>query len=593
MKVIAKGRVMLIILHIWEETILRQNTRSKNCIKKIILLTLIFSFCFQAQLTYATSINHPPVVVASERIQKQTMTLDQANIVIDVSKLFYDADNDSLIFKAIPDSVGVVTAEINSNLLTLEALSPGKTRIKVSADDGKLGRASSSFEVEVLPKLNNLPTVVQIINDQIGHVGGAPILIDTSNVFTDVDNDNLTLDVDSSNETVATAQLNSQMITIVPLAVGQSIITVQADDGNGGIVSTTFKLTVTIPPNQPPVVEQTINNKTGTVGNVLTIDVSNIFSDPNNDVLTIEVNSSNETVATAQISGQIITILPLAVGLNTITVQADDGKGGKVSTSFTVTIDNPTVNNSPVVAQTVRNQRATIGGIPWSIDVGNIFSDADNDSLTLAVSSSNSGVATASLNGTTLNMTQKAIGTSIITITADDGKGGLESTSFIFTVDAPSIFISDFVQSGNYNDVLEIYNPTTSPLYGYQLEIQQYNLISMQHSVEELDISLVNPNMNFVVIHPYFYDFMDITLSYYYNEEFIFRDASKITVSITLKDSNGNIVDILGTKDSTTAILQSNGGYIRDKRLQSGSPNFNILEWTILPKDDFSTIGHY
>ncbi|WP_347723694.1 RTX toxin [Lysinibacillus capsici] len=584
---------MLIILHIWEETILRQNTRSKNCIKKIILLTLIFSFCFQAQLTYATSINHPPVVVASERIQKQTMTLDQANIVIDVSKLFYDADNDSLIFKAIPDSVGVVTAEINSNLLTLEALSPGKTRIKVSADDGKLGRASSSFEVEVLPKLNNLPTVVQIINDQIGHVGGAPILIDTSNVFTDVDNDNLTLDVDSSNETVATAQLNSQMITIVPLAVGQSIITVQADDGNGGIVSTTFKLTVTIPPNQPPVVEQTINNKTGTVGNVLTIDVSDIFSDPNNDVLTIEVNSSNETVATAQISGQIITILPLAVGLNTITVQADDGKGGKVSTSFTVTIDNPTVNNSPVVAQTVRNQRATIGGIPWSIDVGNVFSDADNDSLTLAVSSSNSGVATASLNGTTLNMTQKAIGTSIITITADDGKGGLESTSFIFTVDAPSIFISDFVQSGNYNDVLEIYNPTTSPLYGYQLEIQQYNLISMQHSVQELDISLVNPNMNFVVIHPYFYDFMDITLSYYYNEEFIFRDASKITVSITLKDSNGNIVDILGTKDSTTAILESNGGYIRDKRLQSGSTNFNILEWTLLPKDDFSTIGHY
>ncbi|WP_237497373.1 RTX toxin [Lysinibacillus sp. HST-98] len=572
---------------------MRQNTRSKNCTKKIILLTLIFSFCFQAQLTYATSINHPPVVVASERIQKQTMTLDQADIVIDVSKLFYDADNDSLIFKAIPDSVEVVTAEINSNLLTLEALSPGKTRIKVSADDGKLGRASSSFEVEVLPKLNNLPTVVQIINDHIGHVGGAPILIDTSNVFTDVDNDNLTLDVDSSNETVATAQLNSQMITIVPLAVGQSIITVQADDGNGGIVSTTFKLTVTIPPNQPPVVEQTINNKTGTVGNVLTIDVSNIFSDPNNDVLTIEVNSSNETVATAQISGQIITILPLAVGLNTITVQADDGKGGKVSTSFTVTIDNPTVNNSPVVAQTVRNQRATIGGIPWSIDVGNVFSDADNDSLTLAVSSSNSGVATASLNGTTLNMTQKAIGTSIITITADDGKGGLESTSFIFTVDAPSIFISDFVQSGNYNDVLEIYNPTTSPLYGYQLEIQQYNLISMQHSVQELDISLVNPNMNFVVIHPYFYDFMDITLSYYYNEEFIFRDASKITVSITLKDSNGNIVDILGTKDSTTAILESNGGYIRDKRLQSGSTNFNILEWTLLPKDDFSTIGHY
>ncbi|MFJ7650126.1 RTX toxin [Lysinibacillus sp. NPDC097279] len=567
--------------------------RKRECLMIAILLTLICSFCVQEKSAHAASGNHPPVVVASEIIPKQSMTLGQGKIVIDLSKLFYDADNDPLILKAVTETVGIVTANLNSNLLTIEVLSPGKTRIKISADDRKLGRASSSFEVEVLPKLNNIPIVTQLINNQTGHVGDAPILVDASNVFADVDNDILTLEVSSSDESVATAQLNSEMITIVPVGIGQSIISVNADDGNGGSETTTFAVTVTSLPNQPPVVAQSISNKSGIVNDVITIDGSGIFSDADNDILTINVNSSDESIATAQINGQTITVLPIAAGVSTITVHADDGKGGQVSTSFIVTVSNPTFNHAPMVAKTISNQRATIGGKPWDIIVSDVFTDEDNDSLTLSVSSSNSGVATASLNGSSLKITQNALGTSVITISADDGKGGLVSTSFLFSVEAPGLFISDFVQNGEYNDVLEIYNATMVPLSNYKIEIQQYNLILKQHSIKTINIPLVYPNTNFVLIHTYFYDFFDITTSQYFNDDFIFRDASKITVSMTLKDSNGIVVDTVGVRDSINQIVESSGGYIRDKRLQSGSSNFNKSEWIVLPKDDYSTIGHY
>lgn len=567
--------------------------RKRKCLVIAILLTLICSFCFQEKVAYAASVNRPPIVVASEIIPKQSMTLGQEKIVIDLSKLFYDADNDPLILKAITETVGIVTTEVSSNLLTLEALSPGKTKIKISADDRKLGRASSSFEIEVLPKSNNIPIVTQLINDQTGHVGDPPILIDASNVFTNEDNDPLTLSVSSNDESVATAQLNSQMISIELVGIGKSVISVQADDGNGGSETTTFEVTVTSPPNQPPVVAQPISNQLGIVGDVITIDGSGIFSDADNDVLTVNVSSSDESIATVQINAQTITVLPIAAGVSTITVQADDGKGGQVSTSFLVTVTTPTVNHSPKVAKTISNQRATMGGDSWNVLVDDIFSDDDNDPLTLTVSSSNSGVVTASLNGTSLKITQHSLGTSIITITADDGKGGQVSTSFIASVDAPGFFISDFVQNGEYNDVLEIYNATMVPLSNYKVEIQQYNLIFKQHTVQTLNIPLIHPNTNFVVIHSYFYDFFDMTVSPYFNEEFVFRDATKITVSITLKDSNGNVIDMLGARDSSVSILQSSGGYIRDKRLQSGTSNFNHSEWLLLPKDDYSTIGRY
>lgn len=78
-----------------------------------------------------------------------------------------------------------------------------------------------------------------------------------------------------------------------------------------------------------------------------------------------------------------------------------------------------------------------------TINLANYFSDAEGNNLTYAVSSSNPGVATASVSGTILTLTGKEIGSAWITIDANDGQ---YTTTQGFTLNvtntAPTLSIS-------------------------------------------------------------------------------------------------------------------------------------------------------
>ena len=63
-----------------------------------------------------------------------------------------------------------------------------------------------------------------------------------------------------------------------------------------------------------------------------------IFSDPDGDELTYSASSSAPSIANASVSGSILTVSPLSEGTATVTVIADDGKGGTASTDFEVEV---------------------------------------------------------------------------------------------------------------------------------------------------------------------------------------------------------------------------------------------------------------
>lgn len=97
--------------------------------------------------------------------------------------------------------------------------------------------------------------------------------------------------------------------------------------------------------NHAPIVANPIANQTATIGSGnVTVDATNTFSDADGDALTLTAASSNTGIAQVSVSGKTITLSPIAAGTATITVTANDGKGGTVNTSFTVT-----VNSGPVV----------------------------------------------------------------------------------------------------------------------------------------------------------------------------------------------------------------------------------------------------
>jgi len=94
--------------------------------------------------------------------------------------------------------------------------------------------------------------------------------------------------------------------------------------------------------NRKPLLQNLIENKSLLVGgnNFVRNLTANppVFIDLDYDPLTFNSNSSNSAVAQATISGSTLTVRPLAIGTASITVNADDGKGGTETTSFVVTV---------------------------------------------------------------------------------------------------------------------------------------------------------------------------------------------------------------------------------------------------------------
>jgi hypothetical protein len=178
-------------------------------------------------------------------------------------------------------------------------------------------------------------------------------------VFTDLDGDVLTYTASSNATNIAPASVAGSMLTVTPTAVGTATITVTANDGKSGTVSTTFMVTVGTAPNRAPTVANMIPNQTLTAGGMsFTRDLNAppaIFSDPDGDALTYTASSSATSIATATISGSAIIVAPLAAGNATITVTANDGKGGSASTTFGVTVNAankpPSVTHSPASMQ--------------------------------------------------------------------------------------------------------------------------------------------------------------------------------------------------------------------------------------------------
>ncbi|MDA3867064.1 MAG: S8 family serine peptidase, partial [Salinivirgaceae bacterium] len=163
--------------------------------------------------------------------------------------------------------------------------------------------------------------------------------------------------------------------------------------------------------NSAPVVENPISDMTETEGFVsTTIDIASVFTDADDDELAFSTSSDATNVATASLDGTTLTITEAGTGTANITVTANDGNGGSVSDVFEFNV-NAAANNAPVVENPISDMTETEGFVSTTIDIASVFADADADELTFSTSSDANSVATASLVGTTLTITEAGTGT--------------------------------------------------------------------------------------------------------------------------------------------------------------------------------------
>ena len=164
----------------------------------------------------------------------------------------------------------------------------------------------------------------------------------------------------------------------------------------------------------------------------LELDFSGIFEDEDDDELSYEVASSDVNVVTAAISNSTIVLSEVGNGTATITLTSNDGNGESASDEFIVAVEDP--NDAPVIANPLSDVALDEGFTSTQISLTDVFSDPNSDALTFTAISADLSVVSVSVANDQLELSEVGLGTSTITVTADDGNGGIVSDEFTVTV---------------------------------------------------------------------------------------------------------------------------------------------------------------
>ncbi|WEK54366.1 MAG: S-layer homology domain-containing protein [Candidatus Cohnella colombiensis] len=378
-------------------------------------------------------VNHAPVVNLDWSVSPMTVGL---NAAIDLSSLFTDEDGDTLSYTitALSSSIATVASGGTTSMPTIHPVASGTANFKVDVSDGKGHVVSTFFNVTVM-NVPNQPPVGIDIPDQSLESGTSAKQIDLSLYFSDPEHEVLTYTATVQNGALATAVVSGDKLNITPVAEGITTIEVMATDPKGATASKTIALTVT-PANKPPIGLDIPDQSLEAGTSAKEIDLSSYFSDPEHEVLTYTTTVQNGALATASVTGDKLSITPLAEGATTINVTAMDSKGATASKTIALTV---TPANKPPVGLNIPDQSLESGTSAKQIDLSLYFSDPENEMLTYTATVQNGALATASVTGDKLSITPVAEGITTIEVAATDPKGAYTSRTVNLTVTAASV----------------------------------------------------------------------------------------------------------------------------------------------------------
>ena len=130
-----------------------------------------------------------------------------------------------------------------------------------------------------------------------------------------------------------------------------------------------------------------------------------------------------------------------------------------VSVSDTTPEQQGPPNQAPTVSSAIGDATMVSESETHQVSLAGMFSDADSDALTVIAGSGNEAVATVSVAAdyASLTVTARSRGTAVITVTADDGRGGTVSDGFTVTVKAAPVVASAIadmsLDAGDFQDV--------------------------------------------------------------------------------------------------------------------------------------------
>ena len=257
---------------------------------------------------------------------------------------------------------------------------------------------------------------------------GETVAVNASDYFTDPDGDALTFTATSSNATSASVAVSGGVVTVTAVAAGVANVTVTARALDGLSAQQSFTVTVQ---NRAPVARDSIPEQTLFMGDTASVNMAAYFHDPDGDALSYSVANSDEAVASASVSGSLVSLKAATRGTSTVTVTARDPGGLSARQDFAVTVP----NREPIALDSIPSQILFVDQTV-ELDLSSYFDDLDGDALSYAAGSSNGAVVLAVVSGGGFAMLAMSAGTALVTVTANDPGGLCAHLSFQVTVEA-------------------------------------------------------------------------------------------------------------------------------------------------------------
>ncbi|NNF97161.1 MAG: tandem-95 repeat protein, partial [Halobacteria archaeon] len=252
------------------------------------------------------------------------------------------------------------------------------------------------------------------------------------------------------------------------------VVQVQVDDQQGGTATQTITVTVT-DANDAPVITS-VNTVSVAENQTSVMTVTYTDADvPADTILYSLIGGADGGLFSIDGSGNLSFNAPTDyenpgdADLNNdyvVQVQVDDQQGGTATQTITVTVTD--VNDAPTVANAIPDQVATEDVLFNFTFAANTFNDADVGD-TLSYTSDASGwlsfdAATRTFTGTPLNAD---VGTTTVTVTADDGNGGTVSDTFDIVI----INVNDAPVANNDAFIVNEGSTTTLDLAGNDIDV--------------------------------------------------------------------------------------------------------------------------
>ena len=157
------------------------------------------------------------------------------------------------------------------------------------------GPAVALWRERAAPGRNRPPVPVGTLPPLTLGVDDGAVSLDVGGAFRDPDGDELTFRAASSAPAVAEVTVLGSTLTVTPVAQGAATVTVTATDARGAdaTAAQTFAVTVTPPPNRPPVPVGNLPPLTlGVDDGAVSLELGGAFNDPDGDTLTFRAASS-------------------------------------------------------------------------------------------------------------------------------------------------------------------------------------------------------------------------------------------------------------------------------------------------------------